>query len=48
MSTLLDHIASDPVMDPAYAWLCAAREHYHHNADVWHLRHGWREFCRST
>jgi RNA-directed DNA polymerase len=41
MATLLDHLASDTILDRAYRWLCHTRAHYHHNDDVWHVRHWW-------
>ena len=43
MSTLLEKIASDEVIDTAYEWLCKKRQHYHPNADVWQLRRWWHE-----
>ncbi|WAN68866.1 reverse transcriptase/maturase family protein [Moorena producens JHB] len=43
MSTLIEKIASDEVIDKAYQWLCQKREHYHPNADVWQVRRWWHE-----
>ena len=43
MSTLIEKIASDEVIDTAYQWLCKKREHYHFNADVWQVRRSWHE-----
>ena len=34
-------IASDHVIDTAYAWLCERRKAWHANADVWALRFCW-------
>lgn len=34
-------IASDAVIDRAYAWLCARRKDAPADADVWHLRFHW-------
>ncbi len=33
---LMDTIASDQVIDEAYAWLCERRKDYAPDADVWH------------
>lgn len=41
MASLLDQLASDQMLTQAFRWLCATREHYHHNDDVWHVRHWW-------
>ncbi len=41
MTSLIEKIASDAVIDEAFAWLCKRRENYHHNSDVWHLRFHW-------
>lgn len=41
--TLLKRIASDVVIDQAYAWLCEKRSHYHFNNDVWQVRRWWEE-----
>ncbi|MEG4087504.1 reverse transcriptase domain-containing protein [Microcoleus sp. POL10_C6] len=41
--TLLKLIASDVVIDQAYAWLCEKRSHYHFNSDVWQVRRWWEE-----
>ncbi|NEP55252.1 MAG: hypothetical protein F6K65_43320 [Moorea sp. SIO3C2] len=43
MSTLIEKIASDEVIDIAYQWLCQKRAHYHPNADVWQVRRWWHE-----
>ncbi|NER92201.1 reverse transcriptase/maturase family protein [Moorena sp. SIO3A2] len=43
MSTLIEKIASDEVIDIAFQWLCQKREHYHPNADVWQVRRWWHE-----
>ena len=40
---LMDTIASDQVIDEAYAWLCERRKDYAPDADVWHLRFRWVE-----
>ena len=39
--SLINRIASDPVIYQAYDWLCEKRKQYHHNNDVWHVRFGW-------
>ena len=38
---LLDQIASDAILDDAYAWLCHRRRDYPANADVWSFRRDW-------
>ena len=43
MHMLLSRIASDPVLDTAFAWLCKRRHDYPAHADVWHFRRHWRE-----
>ncbi|NEO63348.1 MAG: hypothetical protein F6J98_24080 [Moorea sp. SIO4G2] len=43
MSSLIEKIASDEVIDAAYQWLCKKRAHYHYNADVWQVRRWWHE-----
>ena len=43
MPGLLEQIASDEVLDEAYAWLCDRREHYSHHDDVWDVRFHWPE-----
>lgn len=40
---LITRVASDAVIDAAYAWLCERRQHYHHNNDVWQVRRWWAE-----
>lgn len=35
-------VASDVVIDAAYAWLCNSRTKQHHNADIWNLRWCWQ------
>ena len=42
-SLSMEAIASDDVMDAAYAWLCDRRKDYSPNNDVWHLRWRWSE-----
>ena len=39
---MLATLASDAVIDKAYAWLCRQRRHWHANADVWELRCHWK------
>jgi hypothetical protein len=34
----IDEIASDSVLQQAYAWLCARRQDYSANDDVWEIR----------
>jgi len=40
---LLEELASDAVIDQAYAWLCERRKDFPHNAEVWDFRFRWRE-----
>ncbi|MEH2000890.1 MAG: reverse transcriptase/maturase family protein [Nostoc sp.] len=40
---LIEQIASDEVIEQAFAWLCDKRQHYHYNADVWQVRRWWAE-----
>ncbi len=40
---LMQHIASDAVLEEAYAWLCERRKDYSSNDDVWDLRRRWAE-----
>jgi RNA-directed DNA polymerase len=39
--SLITEIASNAVLDQAYAWLCARRRDYSHNDDVWTVRQRW-------
>ena len=41
--SLIQRIASDEVIEQAFAWLCEKRQHYHYNADVWQVRRWWQE-----
>ena len=41
--TVLKRIASDVVIDQAYAWLCQKKSHYHFNNDVRQVRRWWEE-----
>ena len=41
-SGIRDRLASDAVIDAAYAWLCARRKGSSHNHDRWHLRWNWQ------
>jgi hypothetical protein len=43
MLNSLEEIASDSVLDEAYAWLCKRRENYSHNDEVWEVRFRWKE-----
>jgi RNA-directed DNA polymerase len=38
---VIQRIASDEVLDQAYAWLCKQRSDASHNNDVWRLRSEW-------
>ena len=38
---LIEQVASDNVLNQAYAWLCHQRRKQHHNRDVWWLRYHW-------
>lgn len=37
----MEEIASDAVLDQAYAWLCERRKDYSANNDVWDVRWRW-------
>lgn len=39
--SLVTAIASDDVLEQAYAWLCHARKDAHHNNSVWDVRFNW-------
>ena len=39
--SLVDQLASDPVLDRAYAWLCRQRRRWPDAADVWSFRRDW-------
>jgi hypothetical protein len=39
----MDEIASEPVLNPAFAWLCERRLDYSPNDDVWDVRWRWDE-----
>lgn len=41
--SLIEQIASDEVIESAFAWLCVKRQLYHYNADVWQVRRWWQE-----
>lgn len=43
MTDLITEIASDEIIDAAYAWLCKRREKHSHNNDVWNLRRNWEQ-----
>ncbi len=40
---VLDELAADDVLDTAYLWLCKRRRDYPPDADIWSVRHRWRE-----
>jgi hypothetical protein len=40
---MLTQIASDAVLNAAYAWLCRRRRDWPANADIWSFRHRWPE-----
>src|SRR5574337_1452631 len=40
--TLLADLASDRVLDAAYAWLCRSRRRFPDDADIWSLRQRWQ------
>ncbi|MCP4402475.1 MAG: hypothetical protein GY801_34850 [bacterium] len=40
---LMQHIASDAVLEETYTWLCERRTDYSPNDDVWDLRRRWAE-----
>ena len=37
-------LASDAVLDAAFAWVCQRRRDWPADADVWSFRHNWLEF----
>jgi RNA-directed DNA polymerase len=39
--SMIAQLASDEVLDSAYAWLCRRRRDYSANSDVWSFRRGW-------
>jgi RNA-directed DNA polymerase len=39
----MDEIASDPILQKAYTWLCERRRDYSPHDDVWDLRWRWEE-----
>ncbi len=41
--SVLTDIASDSVLDAAFAWLCKRRRGYPDHADVWNFRRDWPE-----
>src|SRR5271154_862137 len=40
--SILAQLASDDVLDGAYAWLCRRRRDYSANSDIWNLRRCWQ------
>jgi hypothetical protein len=40
---LIPQIASDEVLELAFAWLCDRRKQHHYNSDVWQVRRWWQE-----
>jgi RNA-directed DNA polymerase len=38
---LIERIASDAILDEAYAWLCRRRRDYPANTDIWWFRRNW-------
>jgi hypothetical protein len=43
LSPMLAELASDAVIDAAYAWLIRQRRDWPADTDIWHLRFGWTE-----
>ena len=41
--SVLAEIASDSILDAAFAWLCKRRQNYPAHADVWNFRRDWPE-----
>ncbi len=41
--SILAEIASDSILDAAFAWLCKRRQNYPAHADVWNFRRDWPE-----
>ncbi len=39
----MDEIASESILEQAYAWLCERRQDYSPNDDVWDVRWHWEE-----
>ncbi|MBI1875497.1 MAG: hypothetical protein HYS05_16635 [Acidobacteria bacterium] len=40
---IIEQLASDDVLDRAYAWLCQRRREYSANSDVWAFRREWAQ-----
>jgi RNA-directed DNA polymerase len=40
---MLTRLASDGVLEAAYAWLCRRRRDWPADADIWSFRHRWPE-----
>lgn len=45
---LIEQIASDAILDEAYAWLCHRRRDYPANADIWSFRRNWTDEKRRV
>lgn len=43
VTTLIQEITSNDVLEQAFKWLCQQREHHSPNADVWWVRYHWQE-----
>ena len=43
----MDEIASESILEQAYAWLCERRQDNSPNDDVWDVRWRWEEIRRS-
>ena len=39
----IEQIASNQVLEDAFAWLCRSRKDHSHNSDVWELRRNWEQ-----
>lgn len=40
---VLDHLASDEVLNAAFAWVCKQRTGYSPNSDIWEVRGQWTQ-----
>jgi retron-type reverse transcriptase len=43
MFSLMEVIASEEVLEQAFAWLCERRKNYSHNDEVWDVRFRWAD-----
>jgi len=38
---LIERVASDAILDEAYAWVCHRRRDHPDNAEIWWFRRNW-------